>query len=103
VVLFWLVMTAPLIHPPTVRRLREEKGWYQAQLAKKARLSYSYVSKIEAGTKTNPSGVTALRLARALGVEVFVLGLEPEPAIAWIIDQAQNARRTAAADAATVS
>ncbi|MEW6229017.1 MAG: helix-turn-helix transcriptional regulator [Bacillota bacterium] len=48
-----------------VRMLRKERGLTLVQLAAKAKLSYSYLSEIERGTK-NPSFETLTRLADAL-------------------------------------
>ncbi len=52
-----------------VRRLREAKGWSQAQLAVYAGMGPSAVSQIETG-KRNPSAGSLSRLATALGTEV---------------------------------
>ena len=55
----------------TIRKLRETRGWTQEQLAKKARVSQSYLSLLESGERGQaPSVRIALRLARALDVEV---------------------------------
>jgi transcriptional regulator with XRE-family HTH domain len=62
-----------------VRRLREEKGWGQKELAFHAHLSQSVISEIETG-KRSPSARTLQKLAGALGVEVrdlFPLGQAP--------------------------
>jgi XRE family transcriptional regulator, master regulator for biofilm formation len=56
-----------------VKRMREARGLNQAGLAKKARLSQGYVSKLEAGAQKNPSIAVLKRLARALGVPVTEL------------------------------
>jgi XRE family aerobic/anaerobic benzoate catabolism transcriptional regulator len=55
-----------------VRTLRETQGFGRAALAKKARVSQSYLSQLEAGTRGNKSpGIVILqRLAKALGVPV---------------------------------
>jgi transcriptional regulator with XRE-family HTH domain len=52
-----------------VRRLREEKGWGQTELAFYAKMSTSIISLLENG-KRNPSTNTLARIAEALGVEV---------------------------------
>lgn len=54
----------------TIRTLREARGLTQVELAKKARLTQSHVSMIEAGERTQLSIQTAQKLARALGVPV---------------------------------
>jgi transcriptional regulator with XRE-family HTH domain len=91
------------INPATLRRLREDKGYTQPTLAKKARITYSYVSKLEYAAKSNPSPEVVKRLARALGVEIPVLRLEPEAAVAWVAEQAQVERRDAAAESASTT
>lgn len=51
-----------------VKRLREERGWSQAQLAVYAGSSQPTVNQVESG-KRNPSTRTLQKLAGALGVE----------------------------------
>lgn len=55
-----------------VRRVREEKGWPQDELAVKAGLTRSYVSDLERGVR-NPSVAALGQLADALGVEPWEL------------------------------
>ncbi len=52
-----------------VRRLRQEKGWNQAELAFHAKLAPSVISEIETG-KRDPSAGTLRKLADALEVDV---------------------------------
>lgn len=52
-----------------LRKLREEKGWSQVELAKKSRTSQSYLSALEVGRERLGSKV-AKRLAKVLGVNV---------------------------------
>lgn len=52
-----------------IRRIREGKGWSQAELAVYAGSSQPTVNQIESG-KRNPSTATLVKLARALEVEV---------------------------------
>jgi transcriptional regulator with XRE-family HTH domain len=52
-----------------VRRLRQEKGWNQTELAFYAGLAPSVISEIETG-KRSPSAGTLQKLANALGVDV---------------------------------
>jgi|GEM_PF-682906 ribosome-binding protein aMBF1 (putative translation factor) len=54
-----------------VRRLREERGWSQAQLAAAASTSTSSVSRVELGAGT-PSLPILTRVASALGTELVV-------------------------------
>jgi transcriptional regulator with XRE-family HTH domain len=56
-----------------VRRLREERGWTQGQLAYHAGVDQSRVSKIESGAHRDTRLSTVTRLAAALGVGVDVL------------------------------
>ena len=56
-----------------VRRMRETRGMNQGEVAKRARLSQGYVSKLEAGAQRNPSVAVLKRLAKALGVPVATL------------------------------
>lgn len=53
-----------------LRQLRETKGWTQAELARKSRVTQPLISQLEAGTKPTPSVVHILRIAKALGVTV---------------------------------
>ncbi len=55
-----------------IRRLREAKGWNQAELAVYAGIGPSGVSQIETG-KRNPSAATLQKIAEALGVEISEL------------------------------
>ena len=51
-----------------VRRVREERGWTQAQLAQRAGVDQSQVSKIEAGSREGATFETVGKIADALGV-----------------------------------
>lgn len=72
-----------------VRRLRQEKGWNQTELAFYAGLAPSVISQVETG-KRNPGAATLRKLADALGVGIPELFertnvpkvLEPPP-VAW--------------------
>jgi putative transcriptional regulator len=55
-----------------LRRLRQEAGLTQDQLADKALLDPSTISRLENG-KVWPKGLTALLLCRALGVSLRTL------------------------------
>jgi len=55
-----------------LKRLREEKGVSQADLAKKAKLTREHVNRLEAG-RHGPTMVVLQRLAKALGVPVAKL------------------------------
>ena len=55
-----------------LRALRTAKGWSQAELAKRARLTRVYITRLEAG-QYDPTLTTITALARALGVPVTAL------------------------------
>lgn len=55
-----------------IRSLRDKKGWTQEELAKKAGLTQSHVSRIEQ-SKHSPSHKTLVKIAKALGVAVGTL------------------------------
>ena len=56
-----------------VKRLREAKGWTQADLATKANVSRPYITMLEGGKQKTPSLAALQRLAKALGVPVTEL------------------------------
>lgn len=51
-----------------LRKLREEKGWTQEELADKAGMHFTYIGQIERGIR-NPSLVNLERLAKALKID----------------------------------
>lgn len=54
---------------PSVALLRLQKGWSQAELAKRASTSQPYIARLELG-KVDPQVSTVKKLAKALGVSV---------------------------------
>ena len=61
----------------TLKRLRTERGWTQAQLAQRAGLTQGYVAKIErAENAPDPALSVVLKLARALDVSIGELVAE---------------------------
>jgi transcriptional regulator with XRE-family HTH domain len=56
-----------------LRKLREERRWSQAQLAKRADVTDAYIAQLETGTRKNPSLEVLKRIAKALGVPVTEL------------------------------
>lgn len=53
-----------------LQKLRWEKNWSQLQLALRSGVPQSAISDIENNTTSNPGVYTALRLAKALSVNV---------------------------------
>lgn len=53
-----------------LRKLREQRGWTQGDLARKVRVTTAYICELETGRKKNPSLAVLRRLARALGASV---------------------------------
>lgn len=51
-----------------VRRLRLERGWKQAELARRSGITQGMISNLEVGAKSNPTQETIERLARAFGI-----------------------------------
>lgn len=79
---------------PRVRRLREQLGWNQTQLATRLDLSLSYVSQIE----TNQRPVTAsvlLKLAEVFGGDVAQFSEEQDKRLLAELDAALNDRTLA--------
>ncbi|MBI4589518.1 MAG: helix-turn-helix transcriptional regulator [Candidatus Rokubacteria bacterium] len=57
-----------------IARLRKREGWSQAELARRAKVSQSYLNQLESGAKGKRPGVKILqRLGKALGVPVTEL------------------------------
>jgi len=56
-----------------IRKLREDRGLTQEQVAKKAGVSKNYITMLEAGARKNPSLPVLKKLAKALGVPVTEL------------------------------
>ena len=53
-----------------VKRLRNQRGLTQVELAKKAKVSQAFIAQLETGEQTNPTLDTVKRLAKALKVTV---------------------------------
>jgi transcriptional regulator with XRE-family HTH domain len=51
-----------------LKRLREERGWSQAQLAERVGLTQAYIALLETGKRKRPSRPAIKVLADALGV-----------------------------------
>jgi XRE family transcriptional regulator, regulator of sulfur utilization len=50
-----------------LRKLRQERGWTQEELADKASMHFTYIGQIERGVR-NPSLVNLHKLAKALEI-----------------------------------
>ena len=55
-----------------IRQLRLRRGLTQAELAKRAGLSWIYIAKLEGGERLSPSLPALDRIARALGATLRV-------------------------------
>lgn len=51
-----------------IKKVRKEKGMTQKQLANKAEISFSMISKLESGERKNPTNEILTKLANALEV-----------------------------------
>jgi XRE family transcriptional regulator, master regulator for biofilm formation len=56
-----------------LKRIREDRGMTQRDLARRARVTQAYVAQLEMSARKNPSLAILQRLARALGVPVTKL------------------------------
>lgn len=53
-----------------IRKLRQEKGWSQDELARKTDIPFTTLTKIETGVIKKPSVFTVEQIAGALGVSI---------------------------------
>jgi transcriptional regulator with XRE-family HTH domain len=56
-----------IIFGKQLRKLREERGWTQEELADKAGMHFTYIGQIERGVR-NPSLVNLEKIAKALRI-----------------------------------
>jgi XRE family transcriptional regulator, master regulator for biofilm formation len=56
-----------------LKRLRQERGLTQEEVAKRAKVTRFYISQLETGLRKSPSLPVLKRLATALGVPVTAL------------------------------
>ncbi len=77
----WVAETFFGDRPTSLAKLRLQKGWSQAELARQANTSQSYIARLELG-QVDPQLSTIRKLARALSVPLAVtvqaLALEEE-------------------------
>lgn len=75
----WVAKSFYNSQPSSIALLRLQKGWSQAELAKRASTSQSYIARIELGN-VDPQVSTVKKLARALGVPVAAVmeAISPE-------------------------
>lgn len=59
-----------MINGVKIRELRREKGYTSMDLARRSKLSKSYIEELERGDKINPSFSTVEKLADALNVMI---------------------------------
>ncbi len=57
---------------PSIAQLRLQKGWSQAELARRVSTSQSYIARLELG-RTDPQISTVRKIATAFGVSIEVL------------------------------
>ncbi len=75
----WVAKSFYGSQPSSIALLRLQKGWSQAELAKRASTSQSYIARLELGN-VDPQVSTVKKLAKALDVPVgtVVLAISPE-------------------------
>lgn len=67
----WVAETFYDVRPASIAKLRLHKGWSQAELARQADTSQSYIARLELG-QVDPQLSTIRKLARALSVPLAV-------------------------------
>lgn len=65
----WVAKSFYSSQPSSIAQLRLQKGWSQADLAKRANTSQSYIARLELGN-VDPQVSTVIKIARALGLPV---------------------------------
>ena len=62
-----------------IKRLREKKGWNQTELANRSGVTQSLLSKIEKGSRPNPTMESVRHLAYALGCTTdYLVGMHED-------------------------
>lgn len=67
----WVADTFYADAPPSIAKLRLQKGWSQAELARQAGTSQSYIGRLEQG-KVDPQLSTIRKIAKALNAPLAV-------------------------------
>ena len=62
-----------------LKRLRKKRGWTQQKLAEEAGMSYVIITKIEQGVSKEPTILSMVKLADALGVSLDELVRRTSP------------------------
>lgn len=75
----WVAKSFYSNQPSSIAQLRLQKGWSQAELAKRASTSQSYIARLELGN-VDPQVSTVIKIAKALGLPVaaVVKAISPE-------------------------
>lgn len=66
----WVAKSFYSSQPSSIALLRLQKGWSQAELAKRASTSQSYIARLELGN-VDPQVSTVIKIAKALDVSVM--------------------------------
>jgi transcriptional regulator with XRE-family HTH domain len=62
-----------------IKRLRDQHGWSQTELASRSGVLQSLISRLEKGTRSNPSADVLRGLARALGCTTdYLVGMHED-------------------------
>lgn len=67
----------PVINAASLRALRELRGYDQRELARRAGISQSIISRLERGLQANLDAAVLIALARALGIGVEAMLATP--------------------------
>ncbi|MDP2811518.1 MAG: helix-turn-helix transcriptional regulator [Rhodocyclaceae bacterium] len=75
----WVAKTFYKSESPSIAQLRLQKGWSQAELARRAGTSQPHIARLELGT-VDPQVSTVKKLAKVLGVSVAIIvqAISPE-------------------------
>jgi transcriptional regulator with XRE-family HTH domain len=74
---------------PDLRKIRQELGLSQAELARQLKMTQAQIARIENGL-TDPRLSTLTQLARALGLEPILLPKQLLPSVKYLVAQHQG-------------